>query len=120
DWTTDVCSSVFLFFFSSRRRHTSFSRDWSSDVCSSDLLAIDLDVDELAVHEGGDLRVGERLALHHVTPVTGRVADRQEDRPVLEIGRASCRERSESSGVAGSLRKQDRHDYGKGTRMDGA
>src|SRR5690606_40752507 len=25
------------FFFSSRRRHTSFSRDWSSDVCSSDL-----------------------------------------------------------------------------------
>src|SRR5690606_15525428 len=26
-----------MFFFSSRRRHTSFSRDWSSDVCSSDL-----------------------------------------------------------------------------------
>src|SRR5690606_29561504 len=27
------------FFFSSRRRHTRFSRDWSSDVCSSDLKA---------------------------------------------------------------------------------
>src|SRR5690606_20644655 len=26
-----------IFFFSSRRRHTRFSRDWSSDVCSSDL-----------------------------------------------------------------------------------
>src|SRR5690606_39970644 len=26
-----------IFFFTSRRRHTSFSRDWSSDVCSSDL-----------------------------------------------------------------------------------
>src|SRR5690606_40332964 len=25
-------------FFSSRRRHTRFSRDWSSDVCSSDLM----------------------------------------------------------------------------------
>src|SRR5690606_39826049 len=25
------------FFFSSRGRHTRFSRDWSSDVCSSDL-----------------------------------------------------------------------------------
>src|SRR5690606_39449852 len=25
------------FFFSSRRRNTSLSRDWSSDVCSSDL-----------------------------------------------------------------------------------
>src|SRR5690606_41010531 len=28
---------VLFFFFSSRRRHTRFSRDWSSDVCSSDL-----------------------------------------------------------------------------------
>src|SRR5690606_39713810 len=28
-----------FFFFSSRRRHTRFSRDWSSDVCSSDLLS---------------------------------------------------------------------------------
>src|SRR5690606_40581280 len=28
------------FFFSSRRRHTRFSRDWSSDVCSSDLQAL--------------------------------------------------------------------------------
>src|SRR5690606_39835740 len=27
----------YFFFFSSRRRHTRFSRDWSSDVCSSDL-----------------------------------------------------------------------------------
>src|SRR5690606_29416401 len=35
----------FLFFFSSRRRHTRFSRDWSSDVCSSDLGKI---VDEYA------------------------------------------------------------------------
>src|SRR3712207_8976901 len=29
--------SVFVFFFSSRRRHTRYWRDWSSDVCSSDL-----------------------------------------------------------------------------------
>src|SRR5205085_6532890 len=28
----------FIFFFSSRRRHTRFDCDWSSDVCSSDLL----------------------------------------------------------------------------------
>src|SRR3712207_7086718 len=28
---------MFLFFFSSRRRHTIYWRDWSSDVCSSDL-----------------------------------------------------------------------------------
>src|SRR5690606_39380398 len=30
-------AGVFLLFFTSRRRHTRFSRDWSSDVCSSDL-----------------------------------------------------------------------------------
>src|SRR6266513_4838880 len=28
---------IFIFFFSSRRRHTRSKRDWSSDVCSSDL-----------------------------------------------------------------------------------
>src|SRR3712207_7716325 len=30
-----VC--IYVFFFSSRRRHTRYWRDWSSDVCSSDL-----------------------------------------------------------------------------------
>src|SRR5690606_37911595 len=30
--------AALFFLFSSRRRHTSFSRDWSADVCSSDLL----------------------------------------------------------------------------------
>src|SRR5207245_5369030 len=36
---TCLCCDVliFLFFFSSRRRHTRCYRDWSSDVCSSDL-----------------------------------------------------------------------------------
>src|SRR5690606_1127538 len=32
---------MIFFFFSSRRRHTRFSRDWSSDVCSSDLITQD-------------------------------------------------------------------------------
>src|SRR5258706_2337081 len=36
-----MCSSkilaCFIFFFSSRRRHTRLVSDWSSDVCSSDL-----------------------------------------------------------------------------------
>src|SRR5690606_40304279 len=39
-----VCNPFDLvFFFSSRRRHTRFSRDWSSDVCSSDLGIFDYD-----------------------------------------------------------------------------
>src|SRR5216683_3572907 len=32
-----TCAITFVFFFSSRRRHTRSDRDWSSDVCSSDL-----------------------------------------------------------------------------------
>src|SRR5436309_3022051 len=33
---TSYMAVGFYVFFSSRRRHTRFSRDWSSDVCSSD------------------------------------------------------------------------------------
>src|SRR5699024_12031365 len=33
---------MYLFFFSSRRRHTISKRDWSSDVCSSDLNLVGL------------------------------------------------------------------------------
>src|SRR5256886_11380793 len=48
DWKSDerrfvrpqsMCTPLF-FFFSSRRRHTRFDCDWSSDVCSSDLQKI--------------------------------------------------------------------------------
>src|SRR3712207_4262959 len=35
-----MLSKYFVFFFSSRRRHTRYWRDWSSDVCSSDLKTI--------------------------------------------------------------------------------
>ncbi len=44
------------------------------------LLAVDLDADVVLVHEARDLLVLERLALHDVAPVAGRVADRQKDR----------------------------------------
>ena len=38
---------------------------------------------ELLVHQRRDLGILEGLALHHVAPVAGRVADRDEQRPVL-------------------------------------
>src|SRR5260370_29607454 len=43
---------IFVFFFSSRRRHTRFKCDWSSDVCSSDLFAghYGFDIDVLAAY----------------------------------------------------------------------
>src|SRR5690606_40946334 len=68
---------LLVFFFSSRRRHTSFSRDWSSDVCSSDLRLNELRLGGL--DERGELRQVDRIrrlviggssllpaALHHL------------------------------------------------------
>src|SRR5438309_7120214 len=58
---------IFLFFFSSRRRHTRWNCDWSSDVCSSDLIQMLL--------RGATLRwlVGLRKdILQYLASVTGR------------------------------------------------
>src|SRR5690606_39852593 len=47
-------------FFSSRRRHTRFSRDWSSDVCSSDLSGMSNDgngSDRIRLHESWKSRL---------------------------------------------------------------
>src|SRR5690606_40592965 len=49
-------SAAVFFFFSSRRRHTRFSRDWSSDVCSSDLFQnrmLELPTNKFACFGGG-------------------------------------------------------------------
>src|SRR5690606_39464074 len=91
-------------FFSSRRRHTSFSRDWSSDVCSSDLFQLDLPargVHHLHVAPIGVEQVAKRVehtgrAERHVGVLTARIVDLPQVAPDLgeaEIGRASCRER---------------------------
>src|SRR5690606_40606540 len=100
------------FFFSSRRRHTSFSRDWSSDVCSSDLLkpasasgTLKPRMDVVAVLA----MVG--LPLTGVLSVPEALAGFSDPSVVLiaalfvigeEIGRASWRERVEICGRAGS------------------
>src|SRR5215475_6124100 len=79
--TSRALTGASSFFFSSRRRHTRFSRDWSSDVCSSDLEHV----------------VG-RLAKAHVEHVVGGAVAAAD--PIeggadvrVQIGRASCRER---------------------------
>src|SRR3989442_8770707 len=87
-----------FFFFSSRRRHTRCGRDWSSDVCSSDLFsATDFYNSSLVtqvinkVMSRGKKSVAEKIvydALERIAEKTGKPAVE-----VLEIGRASCRER---------------------------
>src|SRR5262245_64302760 len=81
------CCFFFFFFFSSRRRHTRCLSDWSSDVCSSDLQA----VGEHERDRAGAAGVLRALDLQVERDRGQRV--REVDRVVLQIGRASCRER---------------------------
>src|SRR5690606_40836293 len=93
----------FYFFFSSRRRHTRFSRDWSSDVCSSDLqnvlkvsAILGLALTISAVFTDGYVSVGSvallglanSLMWPAIWPLTLAGLGRY-----TKIGRASCRER---------------------------
>src|SRR2546422_6565752 len=76
----------FVFFFSSRRRHTRCSRDWSSDVCSSDL--------------------GQCGENDHQRRAVRRSHRREHAPQGRQIGRASCRGRGEISVGAVSLKKK--------------
>src|SRR5690606_39715030 len=98
-----------LFLFSSRRRHTSFSRDWSSDVCSSDLsMGPKVEAACRFVEITGGMAAIGRLedseaiiagtAGTIVTP-SGRYTYEVDARNPSKIGRASCREREESNAV---------------------
>src|SRR2546422_2736552 len=59
---------VFLFFFSSRRRHTRCSRDWSSDVCSSDLVE-DIRIQEVEDDDSHLFIASAAESSHQVEPV---------------------------------------------------
>src|SRR5690348_17517238 len=73
------------FFFSSRRRHTSWTGDWSSDVCSSDLDCLLLPAGGRACECGAPPASAELCGgLHHGRgrryshrPATGRSEERR-------------------------------------------
>src|SRR5256885_8017051 len=56
---------MFVFFFSSRRRHTRLQGDWSSDVCSSDLSETDV---ERAVEAARAISLPQDREIIHVLP----------------------------------------------------
>src|SRR5690606_40072001 len=68
-----------VFFFSSRRRHTRFSRYWSSDVCSSDL-EHRLEKVERRLH----LLEGLLVAFLNLDEVIRIIRTEDEPRPVLK------------------------------------
>src|SRR5690349_24405510 len=79
----------YIFFFSSRRRHTRSLRDWSSDVCSSDLLSTCGERIACVAARTKELREhGAAFLREHARAHLGAVIE-----PRVQIGRASCRER---------------------------
>src|SRR5690625_6877658 len=101
-----------MFFFSSRRRHTSWPRDWSS-TCA-------LPISGVYQYQPGEMRRYVRsTAAHNTVAVAGaeqsevwgefRVGRRAQllsagmARQAQEIGRASCRERERRAGRAEEL-----------------
>src|SRR5207253_7246166 len=106
----------FFFFFSSRRRHTRWPRDWSSDVCSSDLsklrdLALMGDwAVPAAPSEPASMPVRPYQFCRYLAALFGpEIMEEMIASAVVmakEIGRASCRERVESTVVAVSLEKK--------------
>src|SRR5688500_19838363 len=84
----------FVFFFSSRRRHTRLQGDWSSDVCSSDLRLVDLTFScEIEIDPRG--KFVDRKIYKSVIRTRERMT--YTDVNAIQIGRASCRERVTAS-----------------------
>src|SRR5438270_13129313 len=106
----------FLFFFSSRRRHTIFDCDWSSDVCSSDLLfspsTINVNGAPTAKVVGAPFTLIVEGEKRQETPV-GKFPQLG-----VKIGRASCRERVKSAMVdgTGKGKGEEGRDRGDGVR----
>src|SRR5437899_9250238 len=98
----------FLFFFSSRRRHTRCLSDWSSDVCSSDLEIIDVFLHRPFLPFN---RFDESKLSAAAVEVMTRAMDAEigiAAKKIRKIGRASCRERVEISVGTGALKKKKR------------
>src|SRR5207249_6380547 len=104
----------FLFFFSSRRRHTRSKRDWSSDVCSSDLSwpkTFPLEGASCTVYALDPSDRPRQLVFYHPGRKLGgslSVRGDEKEPPAVQIGRASCRERGESAVGAGAVKKKER------------
>src|SRR5258705_9037647 len=90
----------FVFFFSSRRRHTRCLSDWSSDVCSSDLSGDKTSAEKafLTLLEKHPEHTQTLNYLGYMWADLGVNLERAADMLVKavtqeQIGRASCRER---------------------------
>src|SRR2546429_901210 len=92
----------FVFFFSSRRRHTRCSRDWSSDVCSSDLPQIHMKV---IVTDNPPTGMGE-VGIPCVAPAIGNAVAQLTGRRLRHLPMSPERVRSEERRVGKECRSR--------------
>src|SRR5256885_11511621 len=91
-----VCD--YVFFFSSRRRHTRLQGDWSSDVCSSDLRNRRL-LEEIQVQLSQSENIIVPWGVAHMPGIAKEIQrfgfrlEKTQEHVAIQIGRASCRER---------------------------
>src|SRR5437762_11932360 len=99
---------VFIFFFSSRRRHTRYIGDWSSDVCSSDLDGSkNFKAMKLISQPSRELRLMVRcLELYYRQARSQKEIAQALGVSAAKIGRASCRERVWRWVGAGAVEKE--------------
>src|SRR5207245_800065 len=103
---------LFVFFFSSRRRHTRCYRDWSSDVCSSDLAGAGLRIESLRIvpvagvgESSGDIRRAAASPLDRQVVLIGldsfdwRIAE-----PLMKRGKMPNLERLIARGTRANLK----------------
>src|SRR5437899_12993943 len=93
----------YVFFFSSRRRHTRCLSDWSSDVCSSDL---------------SNLGLRDEMRSNYISGRTNSIAFHPSDPNTFYIGAAGGGVRSEERRVGKEWRSRwERYHYKKGAKI---
>src|SRR5207249_8652249 len=96
----------FIFFFSSRRRHTRSKRDWSSDVCSSDLILRRLKMPVGSVFKPKDLQKDVQM-IEDLYGAKGYIGERDADHvPVIAHRNANTQTRSEERRVGKECRSR--------------
>src|SRR5256885_4836934 len=85
---------LYVFFFSSRRRHTRLQGDWSSDVCSSDL-----GNDQAPIEGNGDAHIDVAMIADVVAVDVG-----VDDGPLLKSNDGGAHEK----GHEGQARSEER------------
>src|SRR3546814_6496372 len=81
-----MCYLWWFFFFKQKTAYEMRISDWSSDVCSSDLVAVDIEIEERLVGTFTAARVGDSWVAGFGAPMGGADFVRPDEPPAAVIG----------------------------------